>query len=158
MLSPYQQLRKHPQAPILAELILRYLNPDEAFKYYEDYREIIEQPSMLKKLAENGGVRYFPTYRRLIIHYDRQKPTVRSYGYDNRSPEDIFKAGVVENNWAVIEEGLRLYRRGGVSSHGNFDEYTYLDALYKLLLTNKAEIATVKLLLDRGARLKEERA
>ncbi len=147
MLSPYRQLRKHPEAPVLAELILRYLNPDEAFKYYTEYPDIIEQPSILKRLAENGGVRYFPTYRRLMIHYDRQKPTVRSYGYDNRSPEAIFKAAALENNLEVMKEGLRLFKR--------FDQQTYDDTLRDLLRTHKAEMSTVELLLDCGTTLSE---
>ncbi len=109
MLLSYEQFKAFPRSAEVLELLLSRLNPDDLVLFYDDYREIIEQPSTLRAMAERCNLKPKKSFKSLLRLYDRTYLTVRSYNYKNRCKGDIFLQAARTNNFMVAAYGWSKY-------------------------------------------------
>ncbi len=88
----------YPRRLEVLEILLPYLNIDEAADFYfpyDDCRELIEQA--------------LPKFKEALWCYDRHHTTVRSYNYKNRQPETIACQAAVKGHLPAVVWGWDHY-------------------------------------------------
>ncbi len=106
----YEDFKAFPYSRETPEVMLTRMSPDDLVLFYDDYWEIIEQPSVLRSLAKRSYLNVkTDNFKALLRAYDRSNVTIRSYGYRNRSKARVFIDAAIKGNLTVMIYGWDKY-------------------------------------------------
>ena len=137
---------QHPEAATLDQIMLHYLDVEEILKLYRQNYEQFETRQALNTLALRFNLPAATTFKQLLKSYDMQYATVRSYLYNNRTPEEILYQAALEGDIQAFYNQLKLYPELR-------KQHVYDAALYKAAVGG--HLAIIDLLLELGATTKE---
>ena len=140
--ADYKAYVEHPEVATLNQVMLHYLDMEEILKLYRQNHEQFETRQALDTLTQRFELPKARSFKKLLRNYDMQYATVRSYLYNNRTPEEILLDAALEGNIQAFYNQLKLY-------------HALLDVgLYNVALEPAAEgghEAIIELLFDLGA-------
>ena len=105
----YRAYVEHPEVATLNQIMLHYLEMEEILKLYRQNHEQFETQQALTTLAQRFKLPAATTFKQLLRDYDMKYATVRSYLYNNRTPEQILLQAASEGNIQAFYNQLKLY-------------------------------------------------
>ena len=139
VLSAYTQ---HPEVATLDQIMLHYLGMEEILILYSQNHEPFETRQTLNTLAIRFHLPSATTFKQLLRAYDMQYATVRSFLYNNRTPEEILCQAALEGDIQAMYNQLKLYPKLR-------KKYIYTQALKRA--AEGGHRAIIDLLIELGA-------
>ena len=105
----YRAYVEHPEVATLNQIMLHYLDMEEILKLYSQNHEQFETQQALDTLTQRFELPKARSFKQLLRNYDMKYATVRSYLYNNRTPEEILLRAALEGNIQAFYNQLKLY-------------------------------------------------
>ena len=107
--TDYRAYVEHPEVATLNQVMLHYLDMEEILKLYRQDYEQFETRQALNTLTQRFKLPTATDFKQLLRDYDMKYATVRSYLYNNRTPEEIVWQAASEGNIQALYNQLKLY-------------------------------------------------
>ena len=107
--STLHSYTQHPEVSTLNQVMLYYLGIEEILKLYRHNYVLFETRQTLGILSFIHKLPTVDNFKQLLRAYDMQYATVRSYLYNNRSPEEILQQAALEGDIQALYNQLKLY-------------------------------------------------